>query len=193
MKKDFQTLKVLDISSCRKFRPYTRSEYLGRLLWGLVLPLFRWSPRPFFGWRRMLLRLFGAQIGRQVNIYPSARIYLPWNLIIGDQASIGEWALIYNLGMVKIGERATVSHRAHLCAGTHDYKDLTLPLLRLPIEIGAQVWVCADAFIGPNVRIGESAIVGAGSVVVKDVSSSQIVAGNPAKYIKMRTMKEEDA
>lgn len=181
----------LDIESCRGLRPYGRSEYLGRVLWGLMSPLFRWSPRPLFGWRRMLLRLFGAQIGRQVHIYPSARIYLPWNLIIGDQASIGEWALIYNLGLVKIGERATVSHRAHLCAGTHDYKDSTLPLLRLPIEIGAQAWVCADAFIGPNVRIGESAIVGAGSVVVKDISAWQIVAGNPAKLIKMRNMKEE--
>lgn len=182
---------TLDIDNCRSQRPYRRSEYVGRLLWGLISPLFRWSPRPFFGWRRMLLRLFGAKIGWQVHIYPSARIYLPWNLIVGDQASIGEWALIYNLGPIKIGERATISHRAHLCAGTHDYQESAVPLLRLPIEIGAQAWICADAFVGPDIKIGEGAIVGAGSVVVKDIFAWQIVAGNPAKLIKMRTMKNE--
>lgn len=179
-------MNELDIATCRNQRPYSRREYVARLLWALVSPLFRWSPRPLFGWRRFLLRLFGAKVGKRVHVYPSAIIYFPWNLAIDDEASIGEWALIYNLGPIMIGERATISHRAHLCAGTHDYRDSTLPLLRLPIDIGAQAWVCADAFIGPNVKIGESAIVGAGSVVVKNVMPWQIVAGNPAKFIKMR-------
>jgi putative colanic acid biosynthesis acetyltransferase WcaF len=152
------------------------------------MPLFRFSPRPLFGWRRVLLRWFGARIGRDAHVYPSARIYLPWNLTLGDQASIGEWALIYNLGPVSIGERATISHRAHLCAGTHDYRDPTLPLLRLPIEIGAQAWICADAFVGPGRRVGEGAIVGAAAVVVQDVAPWQIVAGNPARVIKARVL-----
>ena len=140
---------------------------MGRILWALATPLFRLSPRPLFGWRRALLRLFGARVGRHVHVYPSARIYLPWNLTLGDAASIGEWALIYNLGPITIGDRATISHRAHLCAGTHDYRDPTLPLLRLPIEIGPQAWVCADAFVGPTVRVGEGAIVGAAAGVVE--------------------------
>ena len=112
----------LDIASCRRLRPYGRWEYIARLLWGLATPLFRFSPRPFFAWRRFLLRLFGARIGRDAHIYPSARIYLPWNLDLGDEASIGEWVLVYNLGPISIGERATISHRSHLCAGTHDYQ-----------------------------------------------------------------------
>ena len=136
----------------------------------------------------MLLRLFGARIGRHAHVYPSARIYLPWNLSLGDQASIGEWALIYNLGPITIGDRATVSHRAHLCAGTHDYRDPALPLLRLPIEIGAQAWVCADAFVGPGRSVGEGAIVGAAAVAVSDVAPWQIVAGNPARVIKTRVL-----
>lgn len=178
----------LDIEHCRQQRPYQRWEYVGRVLWALASPLFRFSPRPLFGWRCFLLRLFGAQIGREAHVYPSARIYLPWNLIMGEQSSIGEWALIYNLGLVKIGERATVSHRAHICAGTHDYRDPGLPLLRQPIEIGSQAWICADAFVGPNVRVGEGVIVGAAAVVVRDVLDWQIVAGNPARFVKMRQL-----
>lgn len=182
-------LYELDIANCRNQRPYSRSEYLGRLLWTLVSPLFHWSPRPLFGWRRFLLRLFGAHIGNQAHVYPSAKIYLPWNLFLGKEASIGEWALIYNLGPVTIGERATISHRAHLCAGTHDYRDPVLPLQRLPIEIGAQAWVCADAFVGPGRRVGEGAIVGAAAVVMSDVPDWQIVAGNPARVIKQRVLR----
>lgn len=181
----------LKVDECRSHRPYSRREYLGRVLWAVVSPLFRWSPRPFFGWRRFLLKVFGASIADQAHVYPSARIYLPWRLTLGEQASIGEWALIYNLGPVTIGDRATISHRAHLCAGTHDYRDPTLPLQRLPIEIGPQAWVCADAFVGPGRRVGEGAIVGAAAVVVSDVPDWQIVAGNPARMIKQRVLRSK--
>ena len=110
----------LDIAAARAARPYTRSEYVGRVLWALATPLFRLSPRPLHGWRRTLLRLFGARVGRDVSIHPSARIVIPWNLSIGDESSLGDRALVYNLGLVTIGARSTVSHLAHLCAGSHD-------------------------------------------------------------------------
>ncbi|WP_200387873.1 putative colanic acid biosynthesis acetyltransferase [Thiocapsa imhoffii] len=179
---------TLSVDVCRQQRPYSRREYVGRVLWSLAQPLFRLSPRSLFVWRTTLLRLFGARIGPHAHVYPSARIYLPWNLTLGADASIGEWSLIYNLGPVDIGDRATISHRAHLCAGSHDYRDPTLPLLRLPITIGAEAWICADAFVGPGRRIGEGAIVGAAAVVVKDVPAWTIVAGNPARYVKSRTL-----
>ena len=178
----------LDVKANRRQRPYSASEYLGRVLWTLVSPLFRYSPRPLFGWRRFLLRIFGAKIGRSAHVYPSAYIYIPWNLSLGDQASIGEWALIYNLGQVSIGKQATISHRAHLCAGTHDYQDPSLPLQRLPITIDEKAWVCADAFVGPGRHVGEGAIVGAAAVVVRDVLPWQIVAGNPARLVKTRKL-----
>ncbi|WP_139556672.1 LbetaH domain-containing protein [Methylotetracoccus oryzae] len=178
----------LDVRCCREATPYTRAEYLARALWWGVFPLFRFSPRPFFCWRRLLLRIFGATVSPGANIYPSATIYLPWNLTIGRDACIGEWALIYNLGPVFIGDRATVSHRAHLCAGTHDYTTPAFPLRRLPIEVGADAWICADAFIGPNVWIGRGAIVAAGAVVVKDVGEWEIVGGNPARFLKRRRL-----
>lgn len=176
----------LDISANRASVKYTRKEISLRVLWGLAKVLFRLSPRPCFGFRRWLLRVFGAKVGANVHIYSSALIYFPWNLEIGDESSIGEWALVYNLGPVKIGNRTTVSQRVHLCAGTHDYADATMPLVKPPIIVGDEVWICADAFIGPGVTIESRAIVAAASVVVKDVSASTIVGGNPAKYIKTR-------
>lgn len=177
---------MLDIEQNRRAQKYSSGEMLSRLLWTFAQPLFRFSPRPCFGWRRFLLRCLGAKIGRNVHIYPSATIYFPWKLEAGDESAIGEYAFIYNLGRVTLGARATISHRAHLCAGTHDHTKSDFPLLRPPVVIGEQAWICADAFIGPGVTIGEGAIVGAGAVVMKDVKPWMIVVGNPARGIKTR-------
>lgn len=157
-----------------------------RVLWSAGRLFFRYSLRPMFGWRRFVLRLFGATVGKGVHVYPSATIYFPWNLSIGDWSSIGEEALIYNLGPINIGERTTISQRAHLCAGTHDYTQVDLPLLKPPITVGNQVWICADVFIGPGVTIADNAIAGARAVVIRDVGSDDIVAGNPARVVSKR-------
>tara|TARA_B110001469_G_C9648771_1_gene329871 strand:+ start:13167 stop:13688 length:522 start_codon:yes stop_codon:yes gene_type:complete len=171
----------------RVLQNYTLKEVLLRVLWGFGKVLFRLTPRPCFALRASMLRLFGAKVGRRVNIYPTTTIYYPWNFEIGDDSAIGEWALVYNLGNIRIGDRTTVSQRVHLCAGTHDYREIPMPLLKPSIRVGDEVWVCADAFIGPNVTLADRAIVAAASVVVKDVSGGQIVGGNPAKYIKERS------
>lgn len=182
---------TLDIAAARASRPYTRAEYAGRVLWTLATPLFRLSPRPLYGWRRLLLRVFGARVGRDVRIHPSARIIIPWRLAIGDEASLGDRALVYNLGQVTIGPRSTVSHLAHLCAGSHDYLDPSLPLLRLPIEIGSDVWVCAQAFVGPGLSLGDGCVIGACAVVTRSVDPWTVVAGNPATPVRQRTMRAE--
>jgi len=180
----------LDIKANRSATKYTRSEMARRILWMFGRVLFRWSPRPCFGWRRFLLRLFGARIGAQVHIYNTAEIYMPWNLEVKDWSAIGEGALIYNLALITIGEKVTISHRAHLCAGTHDYTKSDMPLLKVPIRIGDQVWICADAFVGPGVTIGPGAVVGARAVVTKDVEPWVVVAGNPARFVKKREIDE---
>ena len=110
----------LNISSNRSAQKYTAAEIVRRVLWAFGEIFFRFSPRPCFGWRRLVLRCFGASVGKNVNTYPSTRIYFPWNLTVSDWSAIGEGTLIYNLGPVTLGEKVTVSHRAHLCAGTHD-------------------------------------------------------------------------
>lgn len=176
----------LEVKANRRAKRYSWRELFYRVLWGVGRQFFRLTPRTFFALRRTILRLYGAKVGRGVHIYPSAHIYFPWNLKIGKNSAIGEWALIYNLGEITIGERTTISQRTHLCAGTHDYRDPTMPLLKPPIIVGNDVWVCADAFIGPNVEIADRAIVAACAVVVKDVKRGEMVGGNPARVIKKR-------
>lgn len=181
--------QALDIAQNRKARKYSGKEILSRVLWGGAHPFFRYSPRIFFGWRRFLLRLFGATVGREVHIYNTATVYLPWNLEIGDWSSIGEHAYIYNLGLIVIGSRTTISQRAHLCAGSHDYQSPDLPLTKPPITVADQAWICADAFLGPGITVGEGAVVAARAVVVKDVEPWAVVAGNPARPIKKRVLR----
>jgi putative colanic acid biosynthesis acetyltransferase WcaF len=176
-----------NISMNRNTRKWTRREQAGRLLWALAYPLFRLSPRPYFwAWRRAILRSFGAKISKDAQIYPTVKIAIPWNLDVGEGAAVGDRAILYSLGPIRVGARTTISQGAHLCAGTHDWRDPAMPLNKLPIEIGADTWICADAFIGPGVTVGEGAIVGARAVVTKDVAPETIMAGNPAREIGRR-------
>lgn len=174
----------VDVDANRAARKWSRREQAGRVLWALAWPLFRLSPRPLWGWRRWLLRLFGARVGQQAHIYPTARIVIPWHLDLGAACAVGDRAILYALGPITIGKRATISQGAHLCAGTHDLRDPARPLLKPPIRIGDDAWICADAFIGPGVTIGRGAVAGARAVVVKDVGEDCIVAGNPARFIR---------
>lgn len=175
---------VVDVKGNRQSEKWSRKELLGRLLWEVLRgPIFAWTPRQIWIWRRIVLRLFGARIGSSVHIFPTVQIAIPWNISIGAESAVGDRAILYSLGVINIGTQTTISQGAHLCAGSHDYNVATLPLTKPPITIGNSAWVCADAFIGPGVTIGHGAIVGARSVVTKDVSINEIVAGNPAKQI----------
>lgn len=179
----------IDIAANRRASKWTNVEKAGRILWAMSRPLFFLSPRPLWAWRSYLLRLFGARIGRRAHVAPTVRIAIPWNLSIGDDASVGDKVILYNLGSIHIGATATISQNAHICAGTHDYKRPDFPLLKQPIFIEQGAWICADAFVGPNITIGEFAIVGARAVVTRNVEASAIVAGNPARIIKVRQIK----
>lgn len=178
----------LNIENNRSAQKYPLSIQIRRICWAFGKGLFRLIPRPLYAPRRVLLSMFGAKVGKQVNIANTAMIYFPWNLEIGDWSAIGEHAYIYNIGKVVIGGKATVSQRAHLCAGSHDFTDPSLPLLTPAISIGDQVWVCADAFVGPGVVVGEGAVVGARAVAAKNVEPWSVVAGNPAQVIKKREL-----
>ncbi len=175
-----------DIAANRRASKWSARAQAGRVLWALARPFFAFSPRPLWGWRRFLLRSFGARIGRDVHLYPSVRITIPWNIAIGDETAIGDGAILYALGPITIGRQVTVSHYAHLCAGSHDYRDPAMSLLKPPIAIGDGAWICADAFVGPGISIGAGAIAGARAVVVADVPANAIVAGNPARSIGRR-------
>jgi putative colanic acid biosynthesis acetyltransferase WcaF len=180
--------RTIDVAGNRAALKWNVRERAGRVLWDACRIVFRWSPRICWSWRCGLLRLFGAKIGKNVRIDPTARIMIPWQLEVGDWSAMGFDVLVYNLGPVRIGSRVTISQRAHLCAGSHDFRDPTMPLLKPPISIDDDAWVCADAFVGPGVRVGCGAVVGARAVVVKDVPQWSVVAGNPARLIRQRDL-----
>lgn len=170
----------------RRTKKYSRKEIAGRGLWAAAQIVFRFTPRPLWGWRNSLLRLFGARIGTGVRIYPSVRIQLPWNLSFGDDATVGDNVILYALGPIEIGARSTISQGAHLCAGTHDFESRAFTLLKQKIFVGEEVWICADAFIGPDVHIEDGCVIGARAVVMKSLDSWSIVVGNPARVIRKR-------
>lgn len=174
----------IDVAKNREAQKWTAREQVGRVLWAVAWPFFRFSPRPFWVFRRALLRLFGAKVAAGAHVYPTVLIAIPWNITLGRDCAVGDRVILYSLGPIRIGDRATVSQGAHLCAGTHDLKDTARFLLKPPITVGADAWVCADAFIGPGVRIGKYAIVGARAVVMRDVRPSLIVVGNPAREVR---------
>lgn len=158
-----------------------------RLIWGCVWILFfRPSPRILHGWRRFLLRCFGARVGKGVRVYNSACIYYPPNLTLADNVVIGPNVDLYCVAEISIQKNSMISQYSYLCAASHDYRKEDLPLIATPITIGESTWVCAKAFVGPGVTIGNMVVVAACSVVVKDVSDYSVVGGNPCKFIKKR-------
>lgn len=169
--------------------PYPKSEVLLRWLWAFVqATVFRWSPRPWHGFRARLLRLFGADIAipAQIVVFPTAHITFPWKLKLAPRVMIGRHVNIYNLATVSLGYGANLSQHCHLCAGTHDYTRWDMPLVTKPIVIGSNAWLGADVFVGPGVTIGELAVIGARSVVVKDQPARMICAGHPCRPLKPR-------
>ncbi|MBL9000007.1 MAG: putative colanic acid biosynthesis acetyltransferase [Phycisphaerae bacterium] len=167
--------------------PYSTREKIGRFLWAVVeKTVFRLSFPTWYGWRASLLRLFGARVGPQSQIRRTVHFECPWNFICGDHCAIGEHAIIYALGTITLGNRVSISQYSHLCAGTHDFQQKTLPLLRPPIVLKDDAWLGAEAFIGPGVTLHEGALLGARGSAFKDLDAWSMNAGNPARRIKDR-------
>ncbi len=165
-----------------------RSGWYVQLWWLIQASLFAWSPQVLYGWRRFLLRLFGAKIGKGVIIRPSTRITYPWKVSIGDFAWVGDDVVLYSLGEIDIGANAVVSQRCYLCTGSHDYTQPTFDIYAKPILIGAEAWLATDVFVAPGVRIGRGAVVGARSSVFEDIPELMVAKGTPAKPFKKREL-----
>lgn len=171
----------------RSVSPYTTREKVLRVLWMTFgQPLFSLTFHNWYGVRRWMLRCFGASVGDSVRIRPSVRVEQPWNLTIGANSSVGDRAILYCLGKVRIGRNTSLSQDVHLCAGTHDYTKRDLPLLRPPIVVGDEVWLAADVFVAPSTTIGDGTVVGARSSVFKSLPPWSVCAGSPARAIKPR-------
>lgn len=165
---------------------------LERFVWGIIwIFLFRPSPRLAFAWRNLLLRIFGASLGKGVRIYNSANVFLPRNLKIGSRVVIGPSVDLYSVDRIDIQDDVLVSQYSFLCTASHNYALPSLPLVTSPIVVQPGVWICAGCFIGPGVNLGELSVVAACAVVTRDVPERQIVGGNPAAFIKMRSVATE--
>ena len=152
------------------------SNKAARFLWQTVYLLaFRPSPIFLHTWRSFLLRLFGASIGPGVHVYPSAKIWAPWNLVMGKNSCLASNVDCYNVATVTLGDGATVSQYSYLCTASRDYQDPTLPLTTAPIVLGSKAWVAADVYIGPGVTVGQGSVVAARASIFKDIAAGVIV------------------
>lgn len=173
-----------------KASPHSVGNRAARVLWGVVgALLFRTSPRPLHFWRRWLLSLFGADLHPSARVYPRARVWGPWNLTMGERATIADDVDVYCVRAITIGRNSTVSQYSYLCGATHDHRDPGLPLVPMPISIGDDVWIAADVFVAPGVTIGDGVVVGARSSVFGDLPSWTVCYGSPAKPRGERVLK----
>jgi putative colanic acid biosynthesis acetyltransferase WcaF len=170
--------------------PHGLRNQAGRLLWSLVwATLFRPSPWFMNGWRRFLLRAFGAKIGRS-EFKPTVRVWAPWRLSVGNDVYVDRGVFLYNVYGVEIADRVVISFGSVLCTASHDFRRSDFPLIGRPIMIHNDTWIAAECFLTPGVTVGNGAVVGARAFVTKDVAPWSIVSGNPAVVIGMREVKE---
>jgi putative colanic acid biosynthesis acetyltransferase WcaF len=166
---------------------YSRGNRVRRLLWNVCYSLlFRTSPNPFFAWRALLLRLFGAKLGPTCKFYPKCKIWAPWNLVCEDLVAVADDAELYNPSPFFMGSHMIVSQGAYICGATHLYNEQSFKLVSFPMRFGAYSWICARAVVNPGVNVGVGAILALGAIATKDLEPFGIYAGIPARKIKER-------
>jgi len=172
--------------------PRPVSEVFWQMVWQYVWTCFcLWTPKPLNAWRLFWLRLFGAKIYGKPFVHPLARIHVPWNLTMHDRSALGERANAYSLGKVELKARSTVAQEVYLCSATHKFDSANLPLVTGKITLEEDAFLGARAFVMPGITIGKGTVIGACSVVTKNVPDWTIAAGNPCRPIGRRIIKGE--
>ncbi|HEY9734986.1 MAG TPA: hormogonium polysaccharide biosynthesis acetyltransferase HpsU [Trichocoleus sp.] len=161
------------------------------LLWWLVQALaFPLTLHAAHAPRRLLLRLFGAKVGRAVVIRPTARFTYPWKIAIGDYSWIGDDVVFYSLDTITVGRHCVISQKSYLCTGSHRTDDVAFGLQTAPIIIGNGVWLAADCFVAPGVCVGANTVVGARSSIYQSLPPRHLCFGNPCQPVKIRSAPE---
>jgi putative colanic acid biosynthesis acetyltransferase WcaF len=175
------------VVSARYESPWPFGERIRMLLWTVLWPLLcGWTPKHFNAWRLIWLRVFGCKINGKPFVHQRARIQIPWHVTLHDRSCVGDRANLYSLGEIELGSSCVVAQEAYLCAGTHDLSDHKLPLVTAKISVGVDAFIGARAFLMPGIRIEEGAVVGACSVVTRDIPRWTISAGNPCRILRRR-------
>ncbi len=166
---------------------FSLQNRLERAAFALVWLMFAsWTPPPLRSWRLWILRRFGAKLASTANVYGSTRIWLPRNLTMAAHSALGPGVHCYCMAPIRLGHHVVVSQRAHLCGGTHDIRDTSFQLRALPIEIEDDAWICAEAFVGPGVKVGKGSVLAARAAAFSDLDSWTVYRGNPATAVKPR-------
>jgi putative colanic acid biosynthesis acetyltransferase WcaF len=182
MNHNYQTLNKFELPPNFRGKPGWYVQ-----LWWIVQSLFfNTSPQFLYGWRRFLLRSFGAKIGKGVILRPTMKIQFPWKVTIGDYSWIGDNVNLYSLGEIEIGVNVVISQSCYICTGSHDYLDEAFRIYAEKITIKDECWLATDVYVAPGITIGKGTVVGARSSVFKDLPAGKICIGSPAKVIKER-------
>jgi len=163
-----------------------KNALIVQMWWFVQAVFFNTSPQFMYGWRRFILRLFGAEIGKNVIIRPSVKITYPWKVKIGDYSWIGDDVTLYSLGEIEIGKNTVISQKSYICTGSHDMYSEKFDIFAKKITIKDGCWVATDVFVAPGVVIENDVVVGARSSVFKTLPKNTVCIGNPAKLIKKR-------
>ncbi len=186
-------MSLLDASQSKPMEggaSFSLGNRMLRVAWGVTwLLLARWTPPPLWGWRRMVLRAFGARVGTGARVYGSTRVWLPANLTLGERALIGPGVHLYNQGAIAIGAYSVISQGAHICASSHDIRDPDFQLVLRPVTIGERCWVAAEAFVGPGVVMGDRSVLAARGALFGKAAPDGVYTGNPAVFLKERGLR----
>jgi putative colanic acid biosynthesis acetyltransferase WcaF len=125
-------------------------------------------------------------LGAGCHIYPSAKIWAPWNLICEDRVTIAPGAVVYNPSTLFMGSHAIISQDAYICGASHDYRDPSFPMVSAPIRLGRRSWICARAIVSMGVTVGDGAVLGLGSVATRDLVPWRVYGGVPAREVGTR-------
>ena len=169
-----------------------RNTFVVQLWWLVQAIFFSTSPQFLYGYRRFLLRMFGAKIGKNVIIRPSVKITYPWKVSIGDYSWIGDDVVLYSLGEIDIGKNVVISQKSYICSASHDYNKIDFPIYSKRNIIEDECWLATDVYVSPGLTIGKGSVIGARSSVYKDMPSGWVCYGNPAKPVKQRIEKKNN-
>lgn len=166
---------------------FSTTNKIKRAIWHITwLVLCKWTPSPLHSWRIFILRMFGARMGNSNFIYPTCKIWAPWNLVTEAVVTIGPGVEIYNPATVYLGHHTILSQDSYICGATHDYNSIDFTYIKKEIRLHPFVWICAKAIVLPGVTCHEGSILGAASITSKDLNPWAVYTGNPAMFIKHR-------
>ena len=168
-------MRKQNLKDYRLPKNWTRGKnFFNEMIWQIFFKPIISSYLPGSIWRKLILILFGAKLGKSIRLSPGIKIKMPWRLSIGDYSWIGEDVWIDNLASVKIGNNVCVSQGAYFCTGNHDFKKENFNLICKSISIESESWIGAKVVIGPGNTIGQGAVIKMGSIITKDVPKQTI-------------------